>query len=84
MYNYCIVKNLAAENFDEFGNLLRIRQSFIHQLLIISEKAIETGLISAKVFFAKQFAKVFSRQNFLQYGSWNFFIPTFFAKKPQS
>ena len=44
---------LAGENFGEFGNLLRIRQSFICQLLVISEKAIEAGLKFAKVFFAK-------------------------------
>ena len=46
---------LAGENFGEFGDLLRIRQSFIRQLLVISEKAIEAGL---------KFAKVFSRQIF--------------------
>ena len=39
---------LAGENF---GDLLRIRQSFIRQLLVISEKAIEAGLKFAKVFF---------------------------------
>jgi len=44
---------LAGENFGEFGDLLRIRQSFIRQLLVVSEKAIEAGLKSAKVFFAK-------------------------------
>ena len=44
---------LAGENFGEFGDLLRIRQSFIRQLLIMSEKAIEAGLKFAKVFFAK-------------------------------
>ena len=44
---------LAGENFGEFGDLLRIRQSFIRQLLVISEKAIEAGLKFAKVFFAK-------------------------------
>ena len=41
---------LEGENFGEFGDLLRIRQSFIRQLL---EKAIEAGLKFAKVFFAK-------------------------------
>jgi len=30
---------LAGENFGEFGDLLRIRQSFIRQLLVLSEKA---------------------------------------------
>jgi len=44
---------LAGENFGEFGDLLRIRQSFICQLLVISEKAIEAGLKFAKVFSAK-------------------------------
>ena len=44
---------MAGENFGEFGDLLRIRQSFIRQLLVISEKAIEAGPKSAKVFFAK-------------------------------
>ena len=44
---------LAGENFSEFGDLLRIRQSFIRQLLVISEKAIKAGLNFAKVFFAK-------------------------------
>ena len=44
---------LAGENFGEFGNLLRIRQSFICQLLVISEKAIEAGLKFTKVFSAK-------------------------------
>ena len=44
---------LAGEKFGEFCDLLRIRQSFIHQLLVISEKAIEAGLKFAKVFFAK-------------------------------
>ena len=37
-------KILVGENFGEFGDLLRIRQSFIRQLLLISEKAIEAGL----------------------------------------
>ena len=46
-------KILAGKNFGEFGDLLRIRQSFICQLLVISEKAIEAGPKSAKVFFAK-------------------------------
>ena len=46
---------LAGENFGEFGNLLRICQSFICQLLAIFEKAIEAGLKFAKVFFAKIF-----------------------------
>ena len=46
-------KILAGENFGEFGDLLQIRQSFICQLLVISEKAIEAGLKSAKVFFTK-------------------------------
>jgi len=44
---------LAGENFNEFGDLLRIRQSFIRQLLGLSEKAIKAGFKSAKVFFAK-------------------------------
>jgi len=44
---------LAGENFGEFGDLLRICQSFIHQLLVMSEKAIEAGLIFAKIFFTK-------------------------------
>ena len=44
---------LAGEKFGQFGNLLRICQSFIRQLLVISEKAIEAGLKFAKVFFAK-------------------------------
>ena len=51
---------LAGENFGEFGDLLWIRQSFIRQLLVLSEKAIEAGL---------KFAKVFSRQNFPLYGN---------------
>ena len=42
-----------AENFSEFGNLQQIHQSFICQLLVISEKAIEAGLKFAKIFFAK-------------------------------
>ena len=46
-------KILAVENFGEFGDLLWIRQSFIRQLLVISEKAIEAGVKFAKVFFAK-------------------------------
>jgi len=50
---------LVGENFGEFGDLLQIRQSFIPQLLVISEKAIEAEL---------KFAKVFSHQNFLLYG----------------
>jgi len=44
---------LAGENFGKFGDLLRTRQSFIRQLLVVSEKAIEAGLKFAKVFFAK-------------------------------
>jgi len=40
-------------------DLLWIRQSFIRQSLVLSEKAIEAGL---------KFAKVFSRQNFPLYG----------------
>ena len=44
---------LVGENFGEFGDLQRIRQSFIRQLLVISEKAIEAELKFAKVFFAK-------------------------------
>ena len=40
---------LAGENFGKFGDLLRIRPSFICQLLVISGKAIEAGLN----FFAK-------------------------------
>jgi len=32
-------KILTGENFGEFGDLLQIRQSFICQLLVISEKA---------------------------------------------
>jgi len=44
---------LAGENFGELGDLLRIRQSFVRQLLVISEKAIEAGVKFAKVFFAK-------------------------------
>jgi len=44
---------LAGEKFGEFGDLLRIRQSFIRQLLVISEKAIEAELKFAKVFFVK-------------------------------
>jgi len=50
-------KILAGENF---GNLLRIRQSFVRQLLVISEKAIEAVV---------KFAKVFFRQNFPLYGN---------------
>ena len=46
-------KILAEENFGKFGDLLRICQSFIHHLLVISEKAIEAGVKFAKVFFAK-------------------------------
>ena len=46
-------KILAVENFGEFGDLLWIRQSFIRQLLVISEKAIEAGVKFAKVLFAK-------------------------------
>ena len=41
---------LVGENF---GDLLRTRQSFIRQLLVVSEKAIEAGLKFAKVFFTK-------------------------------
>jgi len=44
---------LAGENFGEFGNLLQICQSFIRQLLVTSEKAMEAGLKSTKVFFTK-------------------------------
>ena len=44
--------NLAGENFSEFGDLLQIYQSFICQLLAISEKA-RGWLKFAKVFFAK-------------------------------
>ena len=44
---------LVGENVGEFGDLLRIRQSFICQLLVISEKAIGAGLKFVKVFFAK-------------------------------
>ena len=40
------------ENFGKFGNLLRICQSFIRQLLVISEK-LGAGLKFVKVFFAK-------------------------------
>ena len=47
-----------GENFSKFGNLLRIRQSFIRQFLVVSEKAIEAGL---------EFAKVFASQNFPLY-----------------
>ena len=39
---------MAGENFGEFGDLLRISQSFIRQLLVISEKAIEAGLNQPK------------------------------------
>jgi len=38
---------------ENFGDLLQIRQSFIRQLLVMSEKAIEAGLKFAKIFFAK-------------------------------
>ena len=44
---------LAGENFGEFGDLLWIHQSFICQLLVVSEKVIGAGLKFAKVFFAK-------------------------------
>ena len=37
---YRIVEILAGENFGKFGDLLQIHQSFICQLLVISEKAI--------------------------------------------
>jgi len=40
---------LAGRNFGEFGDSLRICQSFIHQLLEASEIATEAGLKFAKV-----------------------------------
>ena len=60
---------LAGENFGKFATNL---PSFIRQLLVISEKAIEAGLKFASCLcqmqFSLQFAKVFSRQNFPLYG----------------
>ena len=50
---YRTAENFGRKNFGEFCDLLRICQSFIHQLLVIPEKATEAGLKSAKVFFAK-------------------------------
>jgi len=54
------IKYRIAENFGrdklancKFGDLLRICQSFIRQLLVISEKAIEARLKFAKIFFTK-------------------------------
>ena len=44
---------LAGENFGKFGNLLRIHQSFIRQLLVASEKARGYRLKFANVFFTK-------------------------------
>ena len=55
----------VGENLGEFGDLLRICQSFTHQLLIASEIAIEAGLKSAKVF---------SRQNFPLYGTFKLLL----------
>ena len=37
------------ENFDKFGDLLQIHQSFTHQLPVATEIAIYTGLKFAKV-----------------------------------
>jgi len=37
---------LAGENFGEFGDSLQIRQHFIHQLLVVSEKSLGLGLNS--------------------------------------
>jgi len=56
---------LAGEKFGEFGDLLRICQSFTHQLLIASEIAIKAGLKSAKVF---------SLQNFPLYGTFKLLL----------
>ena len=72
--NYTVQwKILAGENFGEFGDLLQIRQSFIRQLLVISEKAIGLGLIRQSFLrqmqFSQLFAKVFSCQIFPLYGS---------------
>ena len=44
---------MAGENFGEFGDSVRVCQNFIHQLLVVSEKAIGAGHKFAKVFFAK-------------------------------
>jgi len=56
---------LAGKNFGEFGDSLRIRQSFFCQLLAMSGKAIGARL---------KFAQVLSRQNFLPYGILNYRI----------
>ena len=59
-----------GENFGEFGDFLRIRQSFIRQLLVISEK-LGAGLKFAKVFFAKcnlaSYSPKFSPAKILRY-----------------
>jgi len=44
IFPFCIIltivwhKILAGENFGEFGDLVQIRQNFICQLLVVSEK----------------------------------------------
>jgi len=64
---------LAEENFGKFVDLLQICQSFIHQLLVIPEKAMEAGLKFAKVFFAKCnsacYSPIFFPAKFLLYGT---------------
>ena len=43
-----------GENFGKFGDSVRIRQNFIRQLFIVSEKKLGAGLNEfTKVFFAK-------------------------------
>ena len=59
---YHIAENLAGENF---GDLLQIHQrSFIRQLLVISEKAIEAGLKFAKCNLACYSPKFSPAKNF--------------------
>ena len=41
---YYVEEYFGRKNFSEFGDLLRICQSFTHQLLIASEIAIQAGL----------------------------------------
>ena len=50
---YRIAGNVGRRKLWQIWRFAWIRQSFIHQLILISEKAIEAGFKFAKVFFAK-------------------------------
>ena len=63
------------ENSDEFGDSLCICQSFTHQLLVASEKAIKVGLKFTNAYFTKcnlvSNSPKFSNQSFPLYSMSN-------------